>query len=202
MMSGLSPDLRLTICSEDFAACGSATLADRRLFSPGKLLRDATVEEIEWLQNAARLSLTTTPEDRGRRSFVLIGSEPKPVTRTTGEQYLFGGQFLTVPARSQAEVEIVVELQGAPGSVDLVHNFVVTRQPYESWEQTLRTGETFRLHYSIGTETGLDEAECRLWVTESEGTDLELVFHTARLEIAPLPSDQLPQTTLHAFKIE
>jgi arylsulfatase A-like enzyme len=203
MMSGLSPDLRLTICSEDFTACGTTSLADRKLFSPTKRLRDPTVEEIEWLQNAARLSIAARPTGLGRRAFILVGSEPQPVTRTTGEQYVFGGQFVTVPAHSRVDVEIVVELRGARGWVDLVHNFIVDRKPYESWEQTIRAGQTLRLHYTIGADVDLDQAECRLWVTESQGTDLELVFHTARLEIVPLSSSEpVPQTTLHAFQIE
>jgi arylsulfatase A-like enzyme len=203
MISGLSSDLRLTICTENFAVCGTAPLTDQKLFSPDKELRDATVEEIEWLQNAVRLSLTDRPGDLEQRSFILVGSEPQPITRTNGQQYVFGGQFLTIPDHSRAEVEIVVELRGAPGSVDLVHNFIVDRQPYESWDKTVRTGETLRLHYTIGTDSLLDEAECRLWVTDSEGTDLELVFHTAKLEIVPMPSSEpVPQTILHTFQIE
>ena len=177
-------------------------LTDRLLFSPATTLGDANDDEIEWLRQAARLSLATRPAELDRRDFTLVGSEPRPITRTTGEQYIFGGQFLTVPAHSRAEVEIVVELRGGSGSVDLVHNFIVNRQPHESWEQTVDAGETLRLHYTIGTDAVLHETECRLWVTDSEGSDLELVFHTARLEISPQPSEQMPRTTLHAFQIE
>jgi hypothetical protein len=203
MVSGLSADHRLTICTEDFAACGTTAIADQKLFAPDKELGGATEQEIAWLQTAAGFSLAGQTEDPRRRSVVLIGSKPQPITRTSGEQYVFGGQFVTIPAHSRAEIEIVVELRGASGSVDLVHNFIVNRQPFESWEATVRAGETLRLHYTIGAESRLEDAECRLWVTGSEGVDLELGFESAKLEIIPLPSSEpVPQTTVHAFEID
>jgi hypothetical protein len=202
MVAGVSPDLRLTICSEDFGTCGSVAVTEDTMFSSDKQLQAANAEEIDWLRRSAGRSLASHPEQFQQRRFELIGPGRHPVLRTSSEQYIFGGQFLTVPPHSRADVEIVVKLEGPAGWVDLVHNFTVDRQPYYSWDQRIGVGETLHLGYSVGTETSLENAECRLWITDFEGDDLDLVVQSAHLDLVPLsPAEPVPQSTTHLFEV-
>jgi phosphoglycerol transferase MdoB-like AlkP superfamily enzyme len=203
MVAGLSPDLDLTICTEDFGLCGTFPTAKHLMFSPGKEMRTTTQEEINWLHGSAQRSLASHPGQLQQRRFVLIRSGRHQVLRTSSEQYIFGGQFLTVPAHSRTDVDIEVELNGAPGWVDFSHNFIVDRQPYYSWSERINVGETLRLRYSVGTESSLENAECRLWITDFEGDGLDLDVKSATLDLIPLPpSEPVPQTTVHVFEVE
>jgi len=186
MVAGLTIDGVLVICTEDFTACGARATVGSTLFSFDQPMRAAAGEEIEWLRDAALRSLTTSTGSERTRHFSLISRGPHPVMPTSGEQYLFGGQFLAVPAHSAADVEIEVEVTGTTGWIDLVHNFVVDLQPHYSKSVRLNAGETLRLGYAFNTDFDLDNVECRLWITDSQGDDLGLRFRTAELNITPL----------------
>lgn len=202
MVGGLTIDGDAIVCTEDFASCTAwATKADR-IFSPPGQLRAVTGEEVDWLRGVASLSLGSDPEHLLRRRLQLISPGPHPVVRTAGEQYLFGGQFLSLPARSRADVEIEVEVTGPSGWVDLVHNFVVNLQPYSTRSLRLNAGETLHLHYSVNAPFDLDNVECRMWITAFEGDDLGLEFTTADINIVPLTGpEEVVEIVEHRFEI-
>ena len=90
MVGGVSPELRLTICSEDFGTCGTIPVADRTLFAPDKRVRAATAEETDWLREAAQRSLAVRSARLERRRLVLIRPGRHPILPTSSEQYIFG----------------------------------------------------------------------------------------------------------------
>ena len=201
MVAGLSPALDLIICTEDFADCRVARTEPGGLLKPLGSLRPATTEESARLERAAQRSLATHVENGEHRRITLI-SGTHPVIRTSGQQYVFGGQFLTLPAHSDTEVELVVTLKGPSGWVEFAHNFLVGLRPRHVWSGRLDVGETLELRYTVGTESILERVESRLWITDFEGEDLTLEFQRATLDIRPLPASSPPaESTVHTFDI-
>jgi hypothetical protein len=201
MVAGLSPELDLTICTESFADCRVAQTEEGGLLKPLGPMRPATTAEAARLERAAQRSLATDIDNRGRRRVVLISGE-HPVIRTSGQQYVFGGQFLTLPPHSATDVELVVTLKGRSGWVEFAHNFLVGLRPRHVWSERLEVGQTLELRYRVGAESILEMVECRLWITAFEGDDLALEFQRATLDIHPLPASSPPvESTVLAFEI-
>ena len=201
IVAGLSPELDLTICTEDFADCRVAQTEPGELLRPLGPLRPATTEETARLERAARNSLAMHAEETEHRRVTLISGN-HPVIRTSGQQYVFGGQFLTLPAGSDTVVELVVTLKGRSGWVDFAHNFLVGLRPRHVWSDRLEVGETLELRYTVGTGSILEMVECRLWITDFEGEDLTLEFQKATLDITTLPASSPPvESTVDTFEI-
>jgi hypothetical protein len=137
-----------------------------------------------------------------RRQLDLLASRVADIDSSVENQYVFGGQFVTLPGRSRAVVDITARLEGSPGWVEFAHNLVVDRKPRGSWSQRIRTGENLRLRYSVSTERELGDLEARFWITASRGDDLKLIFDSASLAIEELPRDQTPNGVVtHEFVV-
>jgi hypothetical protein len=125
-----------------------------------------------------------------------------PVQPAAVEQYIFGGQFISVPAHSRIDVDLDIGLVGAAGSVEFVHNLVVAQQPLLGWTETLPAGQRLRLRYTLASEEPLDDLECRLWLTAFEGEKLALSIHLAELSVVPLAEEEsLPETEIRLREI-
>ena len=202
LVAGVSPDFDLTICNEDFSSCITTPTVPGKLFSSVEQLRAATGEEVARLRHAAISSLSTKTDEPHHRTVTLISEDRHLVIRASGEQYVFGGQFLTLPADSRTDVDLDITLTGPKGYVEFAHNFLVDRQPLHVWSERLETGETLRLSYSVAADSKLENAECRFWITDYEGEDLWLDVHHATLEITAIPpSQQSSVSAVHHFEI-
>lgn len=201
MVAGLTATGLLTVCSEDLARCTTSKVEGGRLFHPELEARASTSKATGWLQSAVARSLES-PAGELRRRVALIGPGTHPVLAASGEQYLFGGQFITVPRHSRIDVEIGAELHGTSGWIEFTHNFVVDRRPVLAWSERIQVGETLQLEYTVGTEHRLEDVESRMWVTSSDGVDLSLTFSSAALSVEVLgPSQPVPDTALHTLQI-
>jgi len=194
LVAGLGADGTLTICTEDLTRCISTSTEPGRLFASPGAFEASTTAESEWLRQAARQSLSVGIHRPSRRSVSLIGRGPHPVTPDADRQYLFGGQFLTLPAGSRTTVDLSLGLSGSSGWVDFAHNFLVRLEPRKVWSDRLAVGERLELSYSFTTPTELDDAEFRFWVTGFEGDDLRLDVHRATVEFSPDLGDREPDT--------
>ncbi len=201
MVAGLAPPGDLTICGEDLRKCSTSQVEGYRVFAPQLETRESTQDEIEWLRGAvAGSQVSQIPESR--RQVPLIGLGNHPVLTDFGEQYLFGGQFLSVPPHARIDVEILAALHGNSGWLEFAHNFVVERRPVLAWTGKIRVGETLRLEYTVGTECPLADIESRMWITSSEGEDLVLRFSSASLSTEVLARSQsVPETGLKILEI-
>lgn len=187
LLAGFTQDGRLTICSEDFDSCESFATTDGDPFSPSGAASPAAGHDVAWLQDAARRSLATIDRrSLEQRSFALIAPGRYPVESGPSERYIFGGQFVTIPAHSRADVDIVVTVRGDSGWVDITHNYLVDRKPELALSNRVKVGETLKLRYTIETESPNDDVECRFWVMGTSGRNLELDFETAQMRIAPV----------------
>jgi hypothetical protein len=192
-VGGLNVDGQRVICSEDFRTCQATQVPGDLLFSLDLPTTEATGAEKQWLHRAARKSLASVDTSRRtHRQIDLLASRVAPIDPSVETQYVFGGQFVTLPRRSRAAVDIAARLEGSPGWVEFAHNLVVDRMPRGSWSQRINTGEVLRLRYSVSTERGLGDVEARFWITASRGNDLELVFDSASLSIEEMPPDHTP----------
>jgi hypothetical protein len=202
MVAGLTLGKELITCTEDFASCSVRATVAGKLFAPDGQMRAPTADEVDWLRGVALQSLVSDPGHLQSRRLQLVLPGWHSVVWTTGEQYLFGGQFLSLPAHSRVDVEIVVTATGSSGWIDVVHNFTVNLQPYFIRSARIHAGETLRLFYSVNTQFSMENVECRLWVTDSEGEELGLDFATAELRIAPLSSsDGVAEIVEHTFEV-
>ena len=190
MVAGKTLGDDIVICTEDFTSCGTRQIDGGTLYAPAQQLRAATPEEVEWLRDAAQRSLVRKTPQLGTRRITLIQPGPIPVIPSSGEQYIFGGQFVSIPAHTSATVEIEVRVTGTSGWVDLVNNFVVNLKPHYTRSARVKAGQTLRLRYAVNTEFDLENTECRLWITGFEGKDLALEFESAELVLAPFTSHQ------------
>lgn len=202
MVAGLTLDNLLVTCTEDFTSCAVRPVDGASIFSPDVASRAATGDEIEWLRTAANGSVGSIPGLPRDRRFTLISPGLHPIESSLKGQYLFGGQFVFMPARTTAHVEIEVEATGASGWVDLVQLFVVNMRPRYSREVRIRAGETLHLSYSVNTEVSLENVECRLWIMDFDGAGIGLDFSSAELELAPLSSPRLEAEVVeHEFEV-
>jgi hypothetical protein len=203
LVAGLSEENAITVCTETFTTCDTFSVEPTALFSPHFDPHPAEQHDIEWLRAAAATSLIVGPDERRARSFELIPPGPESVLSTGGEQYVFGGQFWTVPGHTRLDLQIEVELLGEDGSVRFAINMIEERRPLQVWSDRLRVGETLTLEATLGTDRPIADLECRFWVTASQGDDLTLDFRTARLVITPLDeTEPTPPTEVEAYRIE
>ena len=202
MVAGVTLDNLLIACTEDFRSCGTREITGPSLFSPGESTRAATGSEIAWLKDAATRSLRSRPDRLQKRRFTLIAPGTHPVPSAPKEQYVFGGQFVSMPARTTAQVDIEVEVTGASGWVDLSQFFVVNLRSRFSRDVRIGTGQKLHLKYSVNTEVSLKNVECRLWITDLEGDGLGLDFKTATLTLTPFASTTpVAEVIEHEFEI-
>jgi hypothetical protein len=192
LVAGLGDDNTLTICTEDFARCISTPTESGRLFASPGTFEAADERASERMRHAARRSLSVGIVRPSRRSVSLIGPGPHPVASDAEQQYLFGGQFLTLPAGSRTDVDLSLSLSGGSGWLDFAHNFLVRLEPRKVWSERLEVGERLDLSYSFTTPTELGDAEFRFWITGFEGADLRLDVERATVEISPDSGDHGP----------
>lgn len=193
VVAGSAEDGQVTVCDEAFDRCRTLSPRPGAFFSLQREVRAASASEIAWLRRAALQSLEVASEPRLTRHLSLVSDAPRRVLATSTDQYLFGGQFVTLPARSRTRVEMEATLRGASGWVDFAHNFMVDLQPRLVRSGRIHAGGTLRLSYTAVTEAPLHNVECRFWITAFDGDDLALEFSKARLDIEPAqPGDLVP----------
>jgi hypothetical protein len=202
LVGGLSAAGQLALCTESFGSCVAKQL-EGSLFSPAKDMSPVDPDEVAWLRLGAQASLATQVSSRPARDLPLAAPGSIPLDPNTAEQFIFGGQFLTVPAGSEADIDIEAELSGDRGSVEFHHDFIAGRRQVYLRSGRLGVGDTLRIRYTVSAATLLDQLESRFWVEEIEGHDLEISFRSARVTIRP-SAEEVAQSGIveHLFVIE
>jgi hypothetical protein len=118
-------------------------------------------------------------------------------------QWIFGGQYLSVPANSRIDVDLEFELMGEDGRVEVQHglksgqvNYFVKRIP------DVQPGDRLRIRYSYSTAEPLEGLGTYLVVTRGAGSGLSLRLPRARLQIHPESGSSTPPLVVHQFEIE
>jgi arylsulfatase A-like enzyme len=184
ILGGLSADGQLAICAENFAVCAAAAGVESP-FEPGVELRPADPEAVGWLAHGVDRSLATSRHVAAERSLPLLDSGSVRLVSDTGQQFIFGGQLLSMAAGSRADIDLVVTLQGPGGGLTYHHDFIVGRRQEYVRSGRLEVGQTLTLRYSVRAGFPLHQLESRMWVDGIDGSNLTLDFVEASLRVIP-----------------
>lgn len=136
LVAGLSSSGDLVFCDGSVRTCTGTPLNGMSLYSPGVELSPVDPHTVGWLQRGAEESRSAGVAPVDEREFVFVQPGSTPVMEDSPGQLIFGGQFLTIPAGVQAEVEIEIGLSGPKaGALNFSHDLVIHDQ-----QQFLRTG--------------------------------------------------------------
>jgi hypothetical protein len=201
-VSGRSADGVVAVCSDDLQACVAAN-DEHSLFFPGRELQPVAPDRVGWLIRGARESLGSRAGGITGREIRLAPAEEIPVWADAEEQFIFGGQFLTLPAGTRAEVFIEARLGGHEGGVTFHHDLIVGRRQEYVRSGRLAAGQTLVVNYSLAAAVPLGNIESRFSIDEIDGEDLVLEFVRASIRLVS-GSDTSRQTGIveHTFSIE
>jgi hypothetical protein len=118
-------------------------------------------------------------------------------------QWVFGGQYLSVPANSRIDVDLEVELVGEAGRIEVQHalkveetNFFVEMIP------DMRPGDRFHFRYSYSTVEPLSRLGNYLVVTRLDGSGLSLELPRAQMQIHSESEISEPALVVHQMDID
>jgi len=203
LVAGLSSTGELAICDVDFHNCRGARLAGTSLFAPGIELSSLDPLTMGWLQRAVEDSRLVRVAAVDDRELFLMQPSSTPVREGYSLQYIFGGQFLTIPAGTEAEVEIEMELVGPiGGAVRFDHDLVIDKRQEYFRTGRLEVGQAVRIRYTVVSEVSLDDVDVRFWVEAVNRSGLEVVTKAAFVKISSSGSAHLGYgLTEHEFRI-
>jgi len=186
-----------------FRPCRGTQLAGKNLFSPGIELSFLDPLRVGWLQRAvedSRLAWVAAADDR---KLLLKQPGSTPVREGYSLQYIFGGQFLTIPAGTEAEVEIEMELVGPiGGAVRFNHDLVIDKKQKYFRTGRLEIGQAVRIRSTVLSEVALNNVDVRFWVEAVNMSGLEVVTKTASIKMSSSRSPRLGYgLTEHEFQI-
>ncbi len=213
-LGGVREDGLMVLCVEEMTRCVRASTDDQRLFKAGvEFARDVSADDLAFLRALADASMPIS--DRGPRH------EGDPASHRGRElrlsevssfeirddvedlQWVFGGQYLSVPANSRIDVDLEVEVAGEDGRVEVEHalkapgtNFFIKRIT------GMRPGDRFHFRYSYATAEPLDELGNYLIVTRLAGSGLRLELPSARMRIQPASEIPDPPLVVDRYDIE
>lgn len=202
LVAGLSSSGRLGICTENFAACVSAQVDATSLFAPGMNLSPAEPKTLEWLFQGVQASMETSAMPLVGRELQLTARKRITVVMDESRQFVFGGQFLTIPAGTRADVDIEVEVLGTEGWVDFENDLIIGRRQQYVRSGRAGVGDVVRIQYSVTTEVDLRDVECRFWLDGRVGVGLELRFQRALIRMSGAARDKNETAIVeHRFEI-
>ena len=203
LVAGLSSTGELAICDVDFHNCRGARLAGTSLFAPGIELSSLDPLTMGWLQRAVQGSRLVRVAAVDDRELFLMQPSSTPVREGYSLQNIFGGQFLTIPAGTEAEVEIEMELVGPiGGAVRFDHDLVIDKRQEYFRTGRLEVGQAVRIRYTVVSEVSLDNVDVRFWVEAVNMSGLEVVTKTASIKMSSSRPPRLGYgLTEHEFQI-
>jgi len=99
-------------------------------------------------------------------------------------QWVFGGQYLSIPAHSRIDVDLEVELVGEEGQVELQHALKVDETNFFAEKiPDMRPGDRLHFRYSYSTVEPLSRLGNYLVVTRRERSGLSIDLPRAHMQI-------------------
>jgi len=203
LVAGLSSSGDLVFCDGAFQNCRGAQLNGATLYSPTIGLSWVDPVEVSWLRRGVEESRSAAAAVIDDREFLFIRPGSTPVIEDSSGQLIFGGQFLTIPADVQADVDIEIEILGPKaGALNFSHDLVIHDQQQYLRTGRLEVGQTVKIQYTIVTRTTYEGVHFRFWVEGYNTTGLEVVTNNASIKMSPARSHAPPDgLTEHEFRI-
>jgi arylsulfatase A-like enzyme len=203
LVAGLSSTGELAFCDGAFRTCRGTRLAGRDVFAPGIELSSLDPSTVGWLQRGVEESMLASVAANEDRELLLMRPGSTPLREGYSLQYVFGGQFLSIPAGIQAEIEIEMELVGPiGGAVRFSHNLIIDWKQQYLRTGRLGVGQAVRIRYTVLSEVTVNNVDVRFWLEEANMSGLEIVTKTARINMSSPRSTDLPYgLTEYEFRI-
>jgi hypothetical protein len=203
LAGGLSSTGELVLCDGAFRTCSRVQLGATTLFSPGIELSSVDPLTVGWLRRGVEDTSFVNVATIDDREVFLIQPGSTPVREGDSLQFIFGGQFLTIPAGFQADVEIEMELIGREGgALTFSHDLILDRRQQYVRTGRLRVGQTVRIRYTVVSQVVYEQVEVRFWVEAVNMSGLEVVTKTARIRTSSSRSANLRYgLTEHEFQM-
>jgi hypothetical protein len=116
----------------------------------------------------------------------LLTQEEVVVRASEGKKLLIGGQYLRVPAETNLEVALDLEVLGDGAVVDFHQDvFLNGHSKFERKGFLVRNGERWTLHYEIAVPEDSDQLVIQLYATAVAGEVARIRFNEARLGMNP-----------------
>jgi arylsulfatase A-like enzyme len=204
-VGALLPDGDLLVCREDLGDCTRYTVPDGRRFAAAALTErgaPADPERRQWMEDVAERSLAIRVARERARHFRLADPTRVAVPELPSER-IFGGQYLTVPARTRIEVELVVANRGS-GPLPLMH--FLWRPAGTLWSRHLElaAGERAVLRYSYRTDVELHKLTCNLKLKDRRPKRSKAVLdlEVAEMQLVPLGDAPFePGVEIHEWSV-
>jgi len=213
-VGGLDVDGQLVICSEDLERCIRAATEDQRLFKSGvRRLSEASDDDLALLRRSVNESLQISGF-RSKGDAVGASSTARDIRLIDGSvfqirddvddlQWVFGGQYLSVPANSRIDVDLEAELVGEAGRIEVRHALKVDEANFfAEMIPDMRPGDRFHFRYSYSTVEPLSRLGNYLVVTRLDGSGLSIELPRAQMQIHSGSEIPEPALVVHQFEIE
>ena len=185
LAAGLSSTGELAFCDGTFRTCRRAQLGEATLFSPGIELSSVDPLTVGWLQRGVEESRLARVAANNDRELFLIQPGSTPLREGHSLQFIFGGQFLRIPAGVHVDVEIEMELVGRKGgAVTFNHDLVLDKRQQYLRTGRLGVGQTVRIRYTVVSQVAYDYVDFRFWVEAVNMSGLEVVTKIARIKMS------------------
>jgi len=179
-IGGMKADGSIVQCKKEGRDCAQYHPRRGRLFSnrisrmPDDPIFTETVREI------ARRSL---PPQEDEAMVMPLLFDPVFKVRYRGFQMVQGISQLALETDEWYEVDIEAEVVGL-GAVDIYHKLTISRtRPVIEVRARIEPGQTFRLRYSIASDTPIPTQTLRTHARMADGMPAELVFRKRRFEL-------------------
>jgi len=210
----VSADGQSVLCTDDLKQCVRKATDEQRLFKVGqKLLPKASPGDLAFLRELVAESMPVSGSGlTGEEAVASLAERDIRLNEATSFeirddvddiQWLFGGQYLSIPANSRIDVDLEVELIGESGLVELQHalkvpgtNFFLNRIP------DMRPGDRLYYRYSYSTAELLIDLGTYLVVKRRAGSGLSLKVLRAHLQIQPESGTPDPPLVIHRSEHE
>jgi hypothetical protein len=118
-------------------------------------------------------------------------------------QWVFGGQYLSVPANSRIDVDLEVEVIGEAGRVELQHALKSDEALYFGEKiPDIQPGGRVHFRYSYSNAVPIIRLGNYLIVTRRAGSGLSLNLLRAHMRILPESGASDPPLVVHQFDVE
>ena len=170
------------VCSESFQDC-TRTIPERSLvFGPSRRSEPADGRERQLLAEVARLTRSGRRDMTQTEALDLLAQEEITVRASDGKKLLIGGQYLRVPAGTNLEVVLDLEVLGDEAVVDFHQDvFLNGYSKFERKGFLVRNGERWKLRYEIGVPDDSGQLVVQLYATTVVGQAARIRFNEARL---------------------
>jgi hypothetical protein len=170
------------VCNESFRDCTRTIPEQGLVFGPSRRSEPADGRERQLLAEVARLTRSGRRDMTETEGLDLLRQEEITVRASDGKKLLIGGQYLRVPAGTNLEVVLDLEVLGDGAVVDFHQDvFLNGYSKFEREGFLVRNGERWSFRYEIGVPDDSGQLVVQLYARTVAGQVARIRFNEAHL---------------------